>query len=44
MVLSETGPTLSFSPLRLFDAGGYTCEVTVDGILLTNSRAITLQS
>ena len=43
-VLSETRPTLSFTPLRLSDAGRYTCEVTADGILLSNSRDITLQS
>ena len=43
-MLPERGPTLSFSPLRLFNAGEYTCWVYVNGTLLSGSRAITLQS
>ena len=31
LLLTETGPALSFSSLRLSNIGRYTCEVTVDG-------------
>ena len=41
-VLSETGPTLSFSSLRLSDAGQYTCQVTVDGMMLSRTKDIRL--
>ena len=43
-MISETGPTLSFSPLRLSDAGGYTCEVTVDSMTYAASMNITIPS
>ena len=43
-ILPERGPTLSFSPLRLFNAGEYTCWVSVNGTLFNNSRAVALQS
>ena len=38
--LSETGPILSLSPLRLSDAGQYTCEIMGDVSVIFN---ITLQ-
>ena len=34
-MLSETGPTLSFSSLSLSDAGQYTCQVTVNGMMFS---------
>ena len=43
-VLSETGPILSFSPLTLSDAGQYTCQVTVDGMMLSRTKDIRLTS
>ena len=32
-MLSETGPTLSLSPLGVSDAGRYTCEITVNSMV-----------
>ena len=43
-VISETGPTLSFSPLRLSDAGQYICEVIVGSVTYCSVKDITLQS
>ena len=44
-LLSETGPTLSFYPLRLSDAGSYVCFIHVVGRLLsTRNVDITLLS
>ena len=43
-VLSETRPILSFSPLRLSDAGQYTCEVTVNSITLTDDENVVIMS
>ena len=43
-VLSETGPILSFSSLRLSDAGQYTCQVTVNGTVFNHSQNIRLTS
>ena len=40
VISGETGPTLSFSPLRLPDAGQYSCG---NGTLFSNNRSITLQ-
>ena len=40
----NTGPTLSFSSLRLSDAGQYTCQVTVDRMMLSSTKVITLTS
>ena len=37
----ETSNTLSFSPLRDTDSGGYTCEVTT-GSLTTTSPSVTI--
>ena len=39
-ISGETGPTLSFSPLRLTDAGGYQCG---NGTLFSNEFPVTLQ-
>jgi hypothetical protein len=43
-VLSETGQTLSLSPLSLSDAGQYTCQVSVDGMMLSRTQDIRLTS
>ena len=43
-MLSETGPTLSFSSLRMSDAGQYTCEVTVNGMTLTDDEDVVIMS
>jgi hypothetical protein len=43
-VLSETGPTLSFSSLSLSDAGQYTCQVSADGMILNRTEDIRLTS
>ena len=43
-VLSETGQTLSFSSLSLSDAGQYTCQVSVDGMILSHTEDIRLTS
>ena len=40
VISGETGPTLSFSPLRLTNAGGYRCG---NGTLFSNNKVITLQ-
>ena len=44
IMVSETGPTLSFSPLRLSDAGQYTCEVTVNSMTLTDDEDLVIMS
>ena len=41
---SETGPALSLSPLRLSDAGQYTCEVTVNSMALTDDENVVIMS
>ena len=41
--LSETGAILSFSPLRLSDAGQYTCEVMGDISAMSDVFNVTLQ-
>jgi hypothetical protein len=39
----STGSTLSFStPLSLSDAGQYTCQVSVDGMMLSHAQDIRL--
>ena len=43
-VLSETGQTLSFSSLTLSDAGQYTCQVSVDGVMVSRTEDISLTS
>ena len=43
-VLSETGQTLSFSSLSLSDAGQYTCQVSVDGMMHSRTEDIRLTS
>ena len=43
-VLSETGQTLSFSSLTLSDAGQYTCQVSVDGMMVSRTEDIRLTS
>jgi hypothetical protein len=43
-VLSETGSTLSFSFLSLSDADQYTCQVSVDGMMLSRTNDIRLTS
>ena len=40
----QTREVLSFSPLRLSDAGKYTCNVTVNSMIYSSSKTITLQS
>ena len=40
----STGPTLSFSSLSLSDAGQYTCQVSVDGVMLSRTEDIRLTS
>ena len=40
----ETTEMLSFSPLRLSDAGQYTCEVTVNSMTLTDDVDISIPS
>ena len=46
VVSSQTMATLSFSRLTFFDAGNYTCQVTVDGIIFNSSasKILTLSS
>ena len=39
-LLSETGPLLSFSPLRLSDAGEYSCTINMHGCPFKRSRDI----
>ena len=41
-MLSETGSTVFFSSLRLSDAGRYTCQVTVDEMMLSRTKDIRL--
>ena len=44
MVLSETGSSLSFSPLRLSHAGRYTCNITINEAVYTVFKDIALLS
>ena len=44
IMLSETGQTLSFSPLRLSDAGQYICEITVDGVMHNDEEDVVIES
>ena len=44
IVLSETGPTLSFSSLSLSNSGEYTCQVTVDEMMFSDTEDIRLTS
>ena len=41
---SKTESTLTFSSIKLSDAGRYTCEVTVDSIVYCGAKDISLQS
>ena len=42
--LSETGSTLSFTPLRLSDAGRYTCNANVNEVMHRVEKDVTLTS
>ena len=44
IAVDYTGPTLSFSPLRLTDTGQYTCQVTVNGMTFSGTKDIRLPS
>ena len=39
-VLSVTAPILSFSPIILSDAGWYSCNVTVDGVVYSDDENV----
>ena len=43
--VSGTGPTLPLSPLRLSDAGHYTCDVIVDSksVMYSNDQDVTIR-
>ena len=43
-MMSQTGPTLSFSPLRFTDAGQYTCEVIVNSMTHTDDENVVITS
>ena len=43
-ILDQTSQILSFSPLRLSDAGIYTCSITVATVPYSTSQNITIQS
>ena len=40
----QTAEMLPFSPLRLSDAGKYTCEVTVDGVVYSSDEDVVISS
>ena len=40
---SEDGQTLSFSTLRLSDAGHYTCNASVDSVMYSNGHNVTIE-
>ena len=42
-VFPHTGQTLSFSSLRLSDAGHYTCNASVDGVMYSNGHNVTIE-
>ena len=44
VIQGETTEKLSFSPLRLSDAGQYTCEVTVNSMTLTDDENVIIMS
>ena len=44
VIQGETTDMLSFSPLGVSDAGQYTCEVTVDGVMYSGEQDITIAS
>ena len=44
VIQSETTEMLSFSPLRLSDAGQYTCGVTVNSMTHTDDMSINITS
>ena len=44
VIQGETTEMLSFSPLRLSDAGQYTCEVTVNSMTLTDDKNVVIMS
>ena len=43
VIQDETTDMLSFSPLRLSDAGQYTCEVAVNSMTLTDDVDISIE-
>ena len=44
VIQGQTTEMLSFSPLRLSDAGQYTCEVIVNSISLTDDENVIIMS
>ena len=43
-VLSVTAPILSLSPIGLSDAGQYSCNVTVDGVVYSDDENVVISS
>ena len=41
--LSEVGPTLSFSPLRISDAGQYSCAISVHDCPFKRMKHLTIE-
>ena len=44
VIQGQTTEMLSFSPLRLSDAGQYTCEVIVNSMTLTDDEDVVIMS